>query len=279
MLGSLNKSYPFNNDLRFNLKTISGISLGIFLFLIFFLPLNPPSNDFNKKILIMAGFAGIFLVLLISLRIIIPSLFPRIFSPQKWTLKREVGLHFLFIVLNSVAFTFFAQYVGRIEITFHLAVNIVLISLTSIIILIIIYEYDYLKKRLKDLLTQNELPETVENDLGIEFKSKNKSENFYLFPEQIILIKAADNYIEIIYKQNDKISRHLVRNSMRETEALTLKYHFLIRCHRSYIVNKNCIQKITKSPEGLKLKLFDYSQEISVSRQYVLKVRESLKQK
>lgn len=278
MPGSSNKVYPFNNDYTFNFRSILGVTVGIFLFLIFFLPLNPLTEEFNKKTLILAGFGGIIFIFLMLLRIVIPSLFPKLFRPEKWSLMKEIVLHFLFLVLNSVAFSFYARYVGKIEVTFHLVVNIVLISLAPVIILIIIYEYNFLKKRLQELLNQNDLPEILENTDGIEFESENQSEHLFLFPEQIILIKSANNYIEIIYKQNKKVSRRLIRNSLKNTEKLLSKYPSLIRCHRSYIINKNCIQNIQKGAEGLKLSLFDYSFEINVSRQYVLKVKEALKQ-
>ena len=279
MLRSLDKAYPLNDDLRLNLRSVSGISLGVFLFLLFFLPLNPPVEDFNKKILILAGFGIIVLLLLLLLRIFLPSALQKLFNPNNWSVKKELLLHLLFIVLNSVAFTFFARFVGQIKITFHLTVNIILLSIAVVIAYVIINEYEFLKQRIRNLLNKDadEYPNENVNDNGINFESENKSEHLYLFPEQIILIKAANNYIEIIYKQNEKVSRRLIRTTLKKSEEILAKHPILIRCHRSYIVNKNCIQNIIKSTDGFKLVLFDYPQEINVSRQYVLKVKEALK--
>lgn len=274
----LNKFYPLNNDLKFNLRCITGISLGLFLYLIFFLPLDPLTPDFSKKILILAGFAIIIMAFLVIFRILAPSLFPRLFDPERWTIKNEVVLHLLFLVLNSVGFVFFAQYVARIQITFHLTVNIIMISMAPIVIQIIINQYDYLKKRLQELLKQDEIPESKEMESGIEFELGSQSEHFFLFPEQIILIKAANNYIEIIYKQNEKVHHRLIRKTLEKTEKAISKYPFIIRCHRSFLVNKNYISEIRKSPTGLKLVLFDYPYRINVSSQYALKIKEILKE-
>ena len=278
MLRPLNKAYPLNDDLRLNLRSVSGISLGVFLFLLFFLPLNPPVEDFNKKILILAGFGIIVLLLLLLLRIFLPSALPKLFNPAKWSVKKELLLHLIFIVTNSVAFSFFARFVGQIETTFHLTVNIILLSIGVVIAYVIINEYEFLKQRIRNLLNKDadEYPNESLNDTGIDFESENKSEHLYLFPEQIILIKAANNYIEIIYKQNEKVSRRLIRTTLKKSEEMLTKHPILIRCHRSFIVNKNCIQKINKSTDGLKILLFDYPQAINVSRQYVLKVKEAL---
>jgi len=280
MFNSLNKNYPFNEDLKFNLQSISGVSLGVFLFLLFFQPLDPATFDFNKKLLILTGFGIITLLLLLLLRVFIPSFLPKVFISGKWTLKKEVLLHFLFVVLNTVAYAFFAAYVGQIKITFPLTVRIVLISLIPVLFLVVIYEYQFLKNRIKNLLNQNMDDNFGESESKaepvIEFESENQAEHFHLFPEQIILIQAASNYIEIIYKQNEKVSRRLIRSTMKKAEKQLSEYSFLLRCHRSCIVNTNSIQKIHKSTEGLKLELYDYPRQVNVSRQYVLSVKNAL---
>jgi len=282
MPGIKNKPYPFTDDLKLNLQSAAGISLGLFLFLLFFQPLDPPVDEFNRKLLILAGFGVIHLLLLAVCRIVIPSVLPGLFQAENWTIKKESALHFIFLILNSVAFVFYARYVGKIEVTFHIVVNIVLISAASVALLVIIYEYKFLKNKLQSFMAQNQNDEVKEVDAemlnGIEFESENQSERFFLFPEQIILIKSAGNYIEIIYKQNEKVSRRMIRNTLAYTDQLLAKYPFLIRCHRSSVVNINCIQKVNKTAEGLKLDLFDYSRAVNVSRQYVLKVREALEQ-
>ena len=282
MPGIKNKPYPFSDDLKLNIQSVGGISLGLFFFLLFFQPLDPPVAEFNRKLLILAGFGAIHLLLLAFCRIIVPSILLGWFQPEKWTVKKEVFLHLTFLVLNSAAFSFYMRYVGKIEVTFHIVVNIVLISAASAAILAAVYEHKKLKNRLSSFAAQNtiseEKPTEAETVNGIEFESENQSERFFLFPEQIILVKSAGNYIEIIYKQNEKVSRRMIRNTLANTEQLLAKYPFLIRCHRSTVVNINCIQKVNKTSEGLKLDLLDYSRVVNVSRQYVLKVKEALEQ-
>ncbi len=282
MLNALNKKYPFNDDLKVNLQSFVGISLGIFLFLLFFQPFLLKNPDFNNQNLILAGFSAITLTLLCILRILIPSIFPGYFADEKWTYTKELIINLTFWVLNSVAFAFFARYVGEIQISFHSVIIIVLISAAAMVILIIINEFRFLKSQVKQLNELAGITREYETGLGkdveIEFESENKSEYFKLTLEQIMLIKSASNYIEVIYKNNDKISKRLIRNTIKNTEEFFSKYPSLVRCHRSCIVNKNYIQKLDKGNDGLKLVLFDYPQEIHVSRQYALKIKEALKQ-
>lgn len=281
MLNSWDKKYPFNNDLRTNIKTIFAIGLGMFLFLLFFQPFLLRNPDFNNKLIILAGFGAITLVLLYILRIAVPSALPKVFASGKWTYSKELLLDFIFLALNSVAFVFYARYVGGIKITFHTTIIIVIMSLVAAVTLININELKFLKDQIRELSnphSENSVKEKAEDkDEIIEFESENKSEYFHLFISQIILIKSANNYIEIIFKQNDKVNHRLVRNTMKNTEKLFSAYPALIRCHRSCIVNKNYIEKVTKDEAGLKLTMFNYPQIVHVSRQYVLSVKEALK--
>jgi DNA-binding LytR/AlgR family response regulator len=256
------------------------VSLGIFLFLLFFQPFEIQNPDFNNRLIILATFGAITLVLLTIFRVVIPSIFITAFSDKHWTILKEIIIDLLFVICNSVAFAFFARYVGRIPMTFHIVINIVIISITASSVVVVTNQFYLLKKKVQKMELNPEESSTnapVEIPKEIEFESENKTEYFTLFLEQLILIKSANNYIEVIYKHNDEIKKKLIRNTMKTTENLLQKYPEIIRCHRSCMVNKNYIKKVSRGSDGLVLNLFDYPQEIHVSRQYVLRLKEALK--
>lgn len=280
MNNSTNDKHPYFNDIRLNVRILVGIALGIFLFLLFFQPINLENSDFNNKLLTLAAFGGITLILLGIMRLLIPALFPKAFVRTKWTTSKEIFYDFLFVALNSVAYSFFARYVGKVPASFHVVIILVIISITSIVILVVTNEYHSLKKQVRLLsqpITEPKKEEKTVNNTEIEFESENKSEYFKLFIRQVILIKSANNYIEVIYNKEDKVAKRLIRNTLKNTEFLLSKYPQMIRCHRSCIVNKNHIQKVTRGSDGLILTMFDYAEQIHVSRQYVIKVKEALK--
>ncbi len=281
MLNTFEKHYPFNDDLKLNLQSFFAISIGIFLFLLFFQPFLLKNPDFNNQYLIIAGFAAISFIFFVGLRIFIPSVFQKVFDSEKWNFGKEFILNLVFVSLNSVAYTFYARYVGEIMITFHTATLFVLLSISSMVINIVINELRRLNNQVKQLSElagiSDEIAQLPEKNVEIEFESENKSDFFQLPLEQIILIKSANNYIEVIYKSIDKVNRRLIRNTIKNTEELFSRFPSLVRCHRSCIVNKNYVQKILKRSDGMRLVLFDYPIEIPVSRQYILKVKETLK--
>jgi len=280
MLNSLNKKYPFNDDLKINARSIVSISLGIFLFLLFFQPFNIQNPDFNNRLIILATFGAITLVLLSIFRLVIPSIFSRAFSEERWNIKKEIIIDLLFVIFNSVAFTFFARYVGQIPITFHITIIIVIISITAAAVLVVTNRIYLLKletEKLPEKLPAEPVAQPSAKKPEIEFESENKTDYFQLPADQVLLVKSASNYVEIVYRKDEKLHTKLIRNTLKSTEKLLSRYPEMIRCHRSYIVNKNHIESLKRDSEGLVVILLDYPKEIHVSRQYALKVKEAVR--
>ena len=90
------------------------------------------------------------------------------------------------------------------------------------------------------------------------------------------MIKSADNYVEIFYKENEKIQQKLIRNTLKNIENQLKKYSYFIRCHRSCIINKIYVHDFTHNYSGYRLKLSGYNEDIPVSRQYLNTVKDAI---
>lgn len=280
MLNKLDKPYPFYDDLAYNMKVIIGISLGIFLYFLFFQPIELQLFDFNNKLLVMFGFGGITLGIMTLCLVIIPSIFPRVFLSGKWKLYKDLILNLVIWAMLAVAFNFYARYVGLVSITFQVSFRIVLLSLIPIIILVVIHQFHILKKHLNNLMDLSRkaginLPQEI-TDQNVEFESENKSENFSIKLPELVLVKSANNYIEIIFENNQEFKKKLIRSTLKRTEELLKNYPSIIRCHRTTLVNMDHVLKLGGQPGNLKLILKDNSEDISVSRQYLEKVKDAL---
>ncbi len=272
------KPIPYSNDLRYNTSPILSITLGLFLFLLFFQPLDPVHSEFNTKLTIIAAFAGITVILLFLFRVIIPTAFSKLFHPKKWNLLRVIIISFLFVACNSVAYAFFARYVGKIEITFLVAIKIVLLSVVPVAVYLIISQYKYLKTHMQNLidLRPNRPLENIANQM-VNFESDNKSEYLKVAPEDLIHVKSANNYIEVTYLSKGVITKKLIRSTLKSAEAKLDDFTFFVRCHRVCVVNIQHVTELVKAHDGYKLKINHVTEEVPVSRQYILKVREALK--
>lgn len=282
MLDFLNKPYPFDIDLKNNIKGISGISLGMFLFILFFQPVELENFNFENRLLIIAGYGAITLTILAATRLLLPWTFPKVYTPGKWNMKLEIILNVSIWILNATAYAFYTRYVAHVSLSMYLMFKIVLLSIAPVIILIIINERKFLRKYLGQLTDQKvylNIRESVTKDdplVQVELFSENRSEKINLSSQQLILIQSADNYVEIFFKEDDQIQKTLVRNTLKNIEEQLKNNSNIIRCHRTFIVNIKYVTKLTGNYQGFRLKLPDLDTEVPVSRQYLLKVREAL---
>ncbi|MDX1445324.1 response regulator transcription factor [Lishizhenia sp.] len=83
--------------------------------------------------------------------------------------------------------------------------------------------------------------------------------------KQILFIKSLGNYIEV----HEKMGRKLIRKTLKEVEGLLPEEHFL-KTHRSYVVNKEYIEKVSASNIVLA------GVKIPVSRSFKEAVRQAL---
>ncbi len=92
--------------------------------------------------------------------------------------------------------------------------------------------------------------------------------------ENLLFLESTENYISICYLNNGKITKYLLRDTMKRMEE-KFAGSDIIRCHRSYMVNFGKIKVIRKEKDGLKLDFGDAQlPDIPVSRTYVANVME-----
>ncbi len=277
----LNRPYSFNDDLKYNLRLSIGISIGMFLFYLFFQPLDLKNEDINNRIVIIAGFGFItFFILGIAL-IFLPWVFPKFFQTGKWNLIRDIILNGIIWVLISTAYTFYARYVGLIDITIHSMFKLLLLGLAPVAILVVVNQNKILKRYLQTALdlVRNMEPETSQDsdlDSEIVITSESKTEMLKIRIKDLILIKSANNYIEVFWKDDNNVHKKLIRNTLKSTEKRLLQYPDFIRCHRTSLINGRYAEKLYGGTSGHYVHLKFIQESIPVSRQYVLKVKEYL---
>jgi len=143
-------------------------------------------------------------------------------------------------------------------------------------------ELKELKQQNESLLLEKEIiQEQFQKDKdefrhkSIEFVSENSSETLSLQIADIALIKSADNYVEIVFKEGDHLKKKLIRNTLKSIEQQIRSYPNFIRCHRICIVNTHYIEKLNRKFNNHWLTIKDLQEQIPVSRQYLLKLKEA----
>jgi len=92
---------------------------------------------------------------------------------------------------------------------------------------------------------------------------------FSVKKDNLLYIESAENYVNVYYLSKGRISKYLLRDTMKKMEE-NFSGTEIIRCHRSYLVNFEKVKIIRKDKDGLKLELDTPSaMDIPVSKTYV----------
>jgi DNA-binding LytR/AlgR family response regulator len=275
------------NQLIFLIKKDLGlylsISFGIFLFVLFFQPFPIDKLNFNNRLLFIFGLAAIIYLFMVLVRIVF-----RWVNSDNDQIYHEPFIHsdvddFIILVLNSVVLAFYLRYVGSVDISFYIMFKVVLICLIPTSVIRLYDKFKELRQRNESLIKEKELIlkkiEKYEEDYqnkSFEFISENINEKFTILIADLIVIKSADNYVKILYKEDDNLKTRLIRNTLKSIEQQLNIFSNFIRCHRTAIINIYYIEKLNSRFNNYWLSIKGYNEKIPVSRQYLLKVKEIL---
>ncbi len=278
MLKFLRRPYPFNNDLIHNAKIVFFISIVLGLFLFFFEPFNFNTFDFKTKLTISSIISLITFSVLSFDMIVLPSYFKRIFDSHRWNVLKEFFWNSW--LLLTVALGYFIYYLFNpfFEVAPKDVAAIFLISTFAIFILVILNQNRLVKMHLTAAIELNEkLIAKTEKDRDIFlFESEYKKDTISLPVSNVRLLKSSGNYVEIYYQENNLIKKHLIRNTLKNVEEQLIKFEFIFRCHRTYLVNTKYIKKALGDPQGIKLIVEGINFPIPVSKNYINKLKELL---
>lgn len=279
-----NKFDQLTKRLRTDLRLFISISLGIFLFILFFEPFPPVNPNINNYLVYVAGLSGIIFISLVLVRTILPWLInEKIDSTDIKVLSHPYLKGFMILIISSVSFEFYLRYVGLVNINFFVSFKVVFICLTPIFTIgvydtinVLRQEIDFQHAEMN--LIQRQVNKYEEDYLNktVEFVSENITENFKLLLSDVAFIRSADNYVEIVFREGGAFKKKLIRNTLKNIEQQIRQYSNFIRCHRICIVNIYFIDKLTRNNESYWLDIKGYNEQIPVSRQYILKLKEAI---
>jgi len=280
MLNFLNKPYPFTDDLKHNTKVILFISLGVLAFLLIFQPIEVSSFSKKDIFYLVTGLAiSTFLTLSINL-LVLPSLFPKAFDSNKWNIKKEIFWNlWILLAISSSDFFFYSKLVGILDIGFSDIVKIILLGFLPVGVLITINQERLLRSHLRSAQAMNKklLENKQMKDKFITFESQYKNDSLIIKANALIFIRSADNYIEVFFESNGVIKNQMIRSTLNQAEELLKKFDFIMRCHRSFIVNINHIKEIQGNSQGYKLFFENIDFPALVSQKYIPEFRKKLK--
>lgn len=277
------KRHFLNDSVKSELTRLFLIGVGVFLFILFFQPFPLDTLDYNNRLLYVTGFGVITFLLCFIVLVVLQFIFPKWIGVSEWDYSPPFILNIILLILTSVAYSFYIRYVGKTYLTLYVLFKIFLVCLLPVIILGILYRNKSLEIIIKNLQKQNTTflsrIKTLEDESDeqlIHIYSDNKADKLSVQYRDLILVKSADNYIEIYFQKKEKTEKKLLRNTLKNIQTLLIHKPNIMRCHRTSIVNIKYVQKLKKTYNGYSLKMAGLDIEIPVSRQYLIMIREAI---
>ena len=273
----LHAPFPFYlNDDRKNIVMILGINVILILFMVMFGFKGSLRLD---KILTSAALN--FIVLTIHI-IVLPKLFPKAFDAVHWTLGNYISFTIWQIIIIGavIGVSIYWIYPHHPDSTLWESIletyrQVAKYSLVLIVILTMFLRNIMLQQSLRDAIKANQELEKIET---LKKKDQHKilqsnlvtiysdtSEIFSLNLPGLLFVEADDNYSTFFWNEDGSIQKKLLRVNLKNVEG-QLNNSFILRCHRSFIVNINAISHVTGNANGYKLNIRDTDFSIPISR-------------
>jgi DNA-binding LytR/AlgR family response regulator len=277
--------YPTNDSLVKNLRRSALIGLFVGLFLLVFQPFGLNVWQTENKALKLLGFGAVTAVVTALNFIVWPSLFPRQFSEAKWTVGRAILLITFNILLIALANGFYLttligdldasglNWIGMILVTYLVG----LFPVTAVVLLNYITQLRKYSRAAAELplhpISQTEPAAEVidepEKNAGntVQLIAENEKDKLVLTATDLLFVESSDNYCTVVYLKNGQPVKPLLRSSLSRLESRLNQSH-IVRCHRSFLVNLDRVERVTGNAQGYKLHLLNGQFVIPVARQY-----------
>ena len=295
MFTLLGQPYPTEQSVRRRL--IRGVFIGAFvgLFLLVFQPFGLYDWQTPVKTGKILGFGLVTFGVLIADSFLLPSLFPRFFSDDRWTVGREIVRTLLFILVIAIGNRFYlgwllggsstvGGWLQAIAMTFVIGifptVGAVLVSY-----IVQLRRYSQAAAGLPDQSASSvwkdpslhERASAVRLDNApnhmLTLVADNEKDTLDLRPDSLLFIESSDNYCTIVYLKTSLTGpvqpvKPLLRSSLSRLEAQIIGRPNIVRCHRSYVVNLDRVERVTGNAQGYKLHLLGGQFQVPVARRF-----------
>lgn len=195
------------------------------------------------------------------------------------------GWVFSEIIAMSLFYALFSKYVpeggeGR---DFFVLLKNSAINTSLVLLLPYVMFFLYLSWRENNRLLSERVSDALSPGISkkglIGFSDEKGELKISIMLENLIYIDSADNYATIHYINKEKMTKFLIRNSLKWMEHNLIKGTPLVRCHRSCIVNLDKVKVLRKTKAGIFLELDAPGvTDIPVSKTYYDKVMEKFSQ-
>ncbi|MBL7802561.1 MAG: LytTR family transcriptional regulator [Saprospiraceae bacterium] len=270
----LSQPYPMHDETRWNWRMALGSGLFVLLFLFILQPFGSrvPAGKEWFYLRICAEYGLITSVVTLAWGPL-QAFFPHFFKEEKWQVWKEIVTTLLFVSVIATANMLYAV------VRFVQPLNWQTFAYWQFVtwaVGIFPTLYGVLRKQVQlmqryaaeaaDLTRQLHPSPPHPAEPALLLNGENQGESLQIHPDDLLCLAAADNYVQVFYRENGTTRQRLLRGALRRFEAALAPYPRFFRCHRTYVVNLDRVIRISGNAQGYKLHLDGLEQPVPVSR-------------
>ncbi len=291
MVKLLSQPYPVEESTRQRLLRAVYIGAFVGVFLLLFQPFGLAMWQTSYKTGKILGFGLITFLLTAFNYTVWARLFPQQFSDRQWTVGREIAFVIVHILTISIA--------NRLYLAWLIGDMAGLTDLTSVAFITflvgifptagsILFNYIVQLRKYSQGATELSVHSTAStpvarsstnlktagSDSGLTsppttltLVADNEKDSLTFPPVDLLYVESSDNYCTVVYLTDAQPVKRLLRSSLGRLEGQINQPH-IVRCHRSYVVNLDRVERITGNAQGYKLHLCGGQFQIPVARKY-----------
>jgi len=270
--GALKQLYPHDRSTGRDLLICILTGFFITLFLIVFRPFG--INNWNAPFLNLkiAGYGVITALILLTRYFVIPKLFRNFEKSETWTLGLELGTTFITISVIAIANFYYLNLIVPVSVShinfINMATYTFLIGIFPVSTLICL---NYILQLNKYLVLASALPtyrQPNEKNCGsICFIAENGIDQISMHLNDLVFIEAEDNYCGVNHYNDGILEKRLLRNTLTHIQN-QLQEDTLVRCHRSFMINLNQVEKVIGNAQGYRFCIRASTLQVPVGRKY-----------
>lgn len=249
-------------------KILSGLILGAFLnFIIIALqPFDTSQFEAENKILLLSGYG-----FLVAVVFIVQGCLENPFYYRKgkfWLVKDEIVSTAVFCLFSGTVLYAYNRSVVNDGTEYTLSSYWLFMRVTVLCMIpVFIPPMLYLRKKLGEKI----IPPSP---TSILISGENKKENLRIEKQDLLFIKAVENYIEICFVDTHK--KVISKTFRQRLSTVSEQLPFLAQCHRSYLVNTGAVKEIIGNSQSAKLVFTVGDKEVPLSKTYYKEIKKAL---
>lgn len=263
----LNREVPFLSSVKNRLLLIGFVATYAILFIVLYEPFNINQWGSNYYWQFIIGGTVILFITQFGLRWLFKIKKFRYYGLFLWYVLEVILIAYVFYVLFGDELSAYKEKIKEYLLTFRYTGLVMIVPYASFVWYM---EHQYRLQGLKD--RQEELIYASGKDSEEKLLTVMRENGHMALAvkySQLVYIKSAGNYLEIFYLKGDKLTKELVRGSVKDFESKIIDSQHIIRVHRSYLINVNHLSSTKKTKKGYALIMrFVPEEVIPVSSSY-----------